>query len=140
MSRDRVTIDTCAVCQVDVALAEFPEREPIDASLDISAIERSVPLTNRVMLNQDRRDEPIAYHSRCQRRTLGVEAFTEAVLEDCGFDVVTSDGECCRMAENVGYKSKYYDSRWISVSDSTTSLRTRTSERSSQAGCPAPSR
>lgn len=108
-SRDRVTIDTYAVCQVDVALAEFPEREPIDASLKISAIEGSVPLTNRVMLDQDRRDEPIAYHSHCHRRTLGVEASTEAVLEDCGFDVVISDGECCRMAENFGYKSKYYE-------------------------------
>jgi hypothetical protein len=27
-------------------------------------------------------DEPIAYHSHCQQRTLGVEVYTKAVFDD----------------------------------------------------------
>ncbi|GAA0312974.1 LUD domain-containing protein [Halarchaeum salinum] len=54
-------------------------------------------------------DEKIAYHSHCQQRTLGAEAYTEAVLDDVGFDVVTSDVECCGMAGSFGYKSEYYE-------------------------------
>ncbi|WP_435102856.1 LUD domain-containing protein [Halarchaeum sp. P4] len=53
--------------------------------------------------------EPIAYHSHCQQRTLGAEAYTEAVLEEQGFDMVTSDVECCGMAGSFGYKSEYYE-------------------------------
>ncbi|WP_049935452.1 LUD domain-containing protein [Haloplanus natans] len=52
---------------------------------------------------------PVAYHSHCQQRTLGVDAYTEAVLEDLGFDIVTSDVECCGMAGSFGYKSEYYE-------------------------------
>jgi iron-sulfur cluster protein len=51
----------------------------------------------------------VAYHSHCQQRTLGVEAYTETVLDDLGFDVVTSDVECCGMAGSFGYKQEYYD-------------------------------
>ncbi|MDQ2074398.1 LUD domain-containing protein [Haloarcula sp. NS06] len=51
----------------------------------------------------------IAYHSHCQQRTLGLEAHTVAVLEACGYDVVTSDVECCGMAGSFGYKSDYYE-------------------------------
>ncbi|MUW13391.1 (4Fe-4S)-binding protein [Halorubrum sp. CBA1125] len=54
-------------------------------------------------------DAPLAYHSHCQQRTLGVEAYTEAVLTDLGFDFVTSDVECCGMAGSFGYKSEYYE-------------------------------
>ncbi|ELZ89771.1 LUD domain-containing protein [Haloferax sulfurifontis] len=54
-------------------------------------------------------DAPVAYHSHCQQRTLGVETYTEAVLDDLGFDVVTSDVECCGMAGSFGYKSEYYE-------------------------------
>ena len=53
--------------------------------------------------------EQIAYHSHCQQRTLGVERYTEAVLDDLGFDVVTSAVECCGMAGSFGYKQEYYD-------------------------------
>jgi len=52
---------------------------------------------------------PIAYHSHCQQRTLGLEGHTEAVLDRCGYDVVTSDVECCGMAGSFGYKSEYYE-------------------------------
>ncbi len=51
----------------------------------------------------------VAYHSHCQQRTLDVEAHTVAVLERCGFDVLTSDVECCGMAGSFGYKSEYFD-------------------------------
>jgi len=51
----------------------------------------------------------IAYHSHCQQRTLGLEAHTAAVLEQCDYDVVTSDVECCGMAGSFGYKSDYYE-------------------------------
>lgn len=53
--------------------------------------------------------DEVAYHSHCQQRTLGLEAHTVAVLEQCGYDVVTSDVECCGMAGSFGYKSDYYE-------------------------------
>ncbi|GAB3671445.1 LUD domain-containing protein [Halopiger thermotolerans] len=51
----------------------------------------------------------IAYHSHCQQRTLELEPYTTAVLERLGYDVVTSDVECCGMAGSFGYKQEYYD-------------------------------
>ncbi|MXV60563.1 4Fe-4S dicluster domain-containing protein [Natronorubrum sp. JWXQ-INN-674] len=54
-------------------------------------------------------DGAVAYHSHCQQRTLGLEAYTVAVLEECGYDVATSDVECCGMAGSFGYKSDYYE-------------------------------
>jgi len=54
-------------------------------------------------------DERVAYHSHCQQRTLDLEPYTVAVLEDCGFDVTTSDVECCGMAGSFGYKAEYYE-------------------------------
>jgi iron-sulfur cluster protein len=53
--------------------------------------------------------ERIAYHSHCQQRTLGLEPYTTEVLSDLGFDVATSDVECCGMAGSFGYKSEYYE-------------------------------
>jgi len=53
--------------------------------------------------------EGLAYHSHCQQRTLGLEAHTVAVLEDAGYDVMTSDVECCGMAGSFGYKRDYYE-------------------------------
>ena len=52
---------------------------------------------------------PVAYHSHCQQRTLGVEAYTEAVLAELGWDVTTSNVECCGMAGSFGYKTEYYE-------------------------------
>jgi len=54
-------------------------------------------------------DVSVAYHSHCQQRTLGLEAHTVAVLERLGYDVTTSDVECCGMAGSFGYKLEYYD-------------------------------
>ncbi|MEF8883447.1 MAG: LUD domain-containing protein, partial [Halapricum sp.] len=53
--------------------------------------------------------EEIAYHGHCQQRTLGLAAHTEAVLEDLGYDLLTSDVECCGMAGSFGFKQQYYD-------------------------------
>jgi Fe-S oxidoreductase len=51
----------------------------------------------------------LAYHAHCQQRTLGLAGYTEAVLDELGYDVVTSDVECCGMAGSFGYKSAYYE-------------------------------
>jgi Fe-S oxidoreductase len=51
----------------------------------------------------------VAYHAHCQGRTLGLERYTTAVLSDLGYDVVTSDVECCGMAGSFGYKAAYYE-------------------------------
>jgi iron-sulfur cluster protein len=53
--------------------------------------------------------ERVAYHSHCQQRTLGLEAHTVAVLSDLGYDVLTSETECCGMAGSFGYKREYYE-------------------------------
>jgi Fe-S oxidoreductase len=60
-------------------------------------------------LETPRESEGVAYHSHCQQRTLGLNGYTETVLGDLGYDVVTSDVECCGMAGSFGYKSEYYD-------------------------------
>ncbi|MFB6157159.1 MAG: LUD domain-containing protein [Haloferacaceae archaeon] len=55
-------------------------------------------------------DHPgVDYHAHCQQRTLGLEAHTVEVLDRRGYDVATSDAECCGMAGSFGYKSEYYD-------------------------------
>jgi len=55
-------------------------------------------------------DSPdVAYHSHCQQRTLDLEPYTVAVLEELGYDVVTSETECCGMAGSFGYKAEYYE-------------------------------
>jgi Fe-S oxidoreductase len=51
----------------------------------------------------------LAYHSHCQQRTLGLAAHTTAILDACGYDVRTTDTECCGMAGSFGYKQEYYD-------------------------------
>ncbi|MFB6254294.1 MAG: LUD domain-containing protein [Halobacteriaceae archaeon] len=51
----------------------------------------------------------LAYHSHCQQRTLNAAQYTITLLEELGYDVVTSDVECCGMAGSFGYKEEYYD-------------------------------
>ncbi|WP_227132281.1 LUD domain-containing protein [Halorubellus salinus] len=53
--------------------------------------------------------ETVAYHSHCQQRTMGLEEYSTAVLDSCGYDVTTSDVECCGMAGSFGYKEQYYE-------------------------------
>ncbi|QKY20206.1 LUD domain-containing protein [Halolamina sp. CBA1230] len=53
--------------------------------------------------------ERLTYHAHCQQRTLGLDAHTEAVLGRLGYDVATTEAECCGMAGSFGYKSDYYE-------------------------------
>ncbi|WP_435157282.1 LUD domain-containing protein [Haladaptatus sp. DFWS20] len=57
----------------------------------------------------DNGDERLAYHSHCQQRTQGLAEYTLAVLDELGYDVVTSSVECCGMAGSFGYKDAYYE-------------------------------
>jgi iron-sulfur cluster protein len=60
----------------------------------------------------------IFYHSHCQQKTIETQRAvqsgasakpTEALLRAAGFDVATSQVECCGMAGSFGYKKDYYD-------------------------------
>ena len=58
---------------------------------------------------EDDRPREIAYHPNCQQKTIRKAEFTVALLEELGYDVVTSDVECCGMAGSFGYKTEYYE-------------------------------
>ena len=51
----------------------------------------------------------IFFHAHCQQKTIGAAAPTEKLLREIGFDVLTSNVECCGMAGSFGYKTDYYD-------------------------------
>jgi iron-sulfur cluster protein len=51
----------------------------------------------------------IFFHAHCQQKTIGAAAPTEKLLREVGFDVLTSNVECCGMAGSFGYKTDYYD-------------------------------
>jgi iron-sulfur cluster protein len=53
--------------------------------------------------------ESVLYHSHCQQRSLDLESPTVELLEAAGYDVTTTDAECCGMAGSFGYKSEYYE-------------------------------
>ena len=59
----------------------------------------------------------VRYHPHCQGRTLGSHRRVIEVLERLGYDVVTTDVECCGMAGSFGYKRAYYDLS-VAVGDS----------------------
>ena len=59
---------------------------------------------------EDMEDETaVLYHSHCQQRSLDLEQPTVELLEKAGYDVTTTDAECCGMAGSFGYKSEYYE-------------------------------
>ncbi|WP_438267376.1 hypothetical protein [Haladaptatus halobius] len=64
---------------------------------------------NADALSSDGTTRRVTYHAHCQARTLGIEPYTVAVLERLGYDVETTDAECCEMAGSFGYKADYYD-------------------------------
>jgi iron-sulfur cluster protein len=51
----------------------------------------------------------IFFHAHCQQKTIGAAAPTEKLLREVGFDVLTSNVECCGMAGSFGYKADFYD-------------------------------
>jgi Fe-S oxidoreductase len=58
---------------------------------------------------RDPHSNRIFFHGHCQQRTIGAAAPTEALLRAAGFDVVTSQVECCGMAGSFGYKKEFYE-------------------------------
>lgn len=60
-------------------------------------------------VEQSPRGERVFCHSHCQQKTIGCAAAVESLLRDAGFDVVTSQVECCGMAGSFGYKKDFYE-------------------------------
>ncbi len=54
-------------------------------------------------------EEALTYHSHCQQRTLRLDPYTTQVLSEAGYDISTTDVECCGMAGSFGYKAEYYE-------------------------------
>lgn len=63
----------------------------------------------RVVKSESMTAEEIAYHSHCRQRTLGLEPHTVAVLEERGYDVLTSAVGCRGLAGSFGCKEEYHD-------------------------------
>ena len=55
------------------------------------------------------RGRQIFCHSHCQQKTIGSAAAVESLLRAAGFDVVSSQVECCGMAGSFGYKKDFYE-------------------------------
>ena len=53
--------------------------------------------------------DPVTYHPHCQGRTIDTDREAVETLERLGFDVTTTDAECCGMAGSFGYKRAYYE-------------------------------
>jgi iron-sulfur cluster protein len=53
--------------------------------------------------------QKLFFHAHCQQKTIGCAEPTEKLLRELGFDVLTSDVECCGMAGSFGYKTEFYD-------------------------------
>lgn len=51
----------------------------------------------------------VTYHSHCQQRTVNAAAPTVSLLAELGYDVRTTDSECCGMAGSFGYKTDFYE-------------------------------
>jgi iron-sulfur cluster protein len=53
--------------------------------------------------------QKLFFHAHCQQKTIGSAGPTEKLLREVGFDVATSNVECCGMAGSFGYKKDFYD-------------------------------
>jgi iron-sulfur cluster protein len=53
--------------------------------------------------------EKLFFHGHCQQKTIGAAEPTVALLREVGFDVLTTNVECCGMAGSFGYKADFYD-------------------------------
>ncbi len=51
----------------------------------------------------------IFLHNQCQMKTVGADRKNIEFFVRIGFNVTTSDVECCGMAGSFGYKKEYYD-------------------------------
>jgi iron-sulfur cluster protein len=53
--------------------------------------------------------QKLFFHAHCQQKTIGCASPSEALLRQVGFDVETSNVECCGMAGSFGYKKDFYE-------------------------------
>jgi iron-sulfur cluster protein len=53
--------------------------------------------------------QKLFFHAHCQQKTIGCASPTESLLRQIGFDVATSNVECCGMAGSFGYKKDFYE-------------------------------
>jgi iron-sulfur cluster protein len=53
--------------------------------------------------------QKLFFHAHCQQKTIGCASPTESLLREVGFDVTTSNVECCGMAGSFGYKKDFYE-------------------------------
>lgn len=51
----------------------------------------------------------LVFHSSCQQRSVGLEPPTVRTFEMLGYDITTTDVECCGMAGSFGYKNQFYE-------------------------------
>jgi Fe-S oxidoreductase len=82
--------------------------DPIEYAATVLAKNR-VSAAQFFPASESPRGTRIFYHSHCQQKTIGAAEPTERILREAGFDVATSQVECCGMAGSFGYKSDYYD-------------------------------
>ena len=54
-------------------------------------------------------DAAVGYHPHCQGRTIGAADHAGRLLGEFGYDVKSTDTECCGMAGSFGYKQSYYE-------------------------------
>lgn len=54
-------------------------------------------------------NKKIFLHNQCQVKTVGADRKNIEFLMKMGFNVTTSDVECCGMAGSFGYKKEYFD-------------------------------
>ncbi|HJX00169.1 MAG TPA: 4Fe-4S dicluster domain-containing protein, partial [Terriglobales bacterium] len=71
--------------------------------------ERQLSFEDFFAAGRHRLGTKLFYHSHCQQKTIGAAAPTEALLRAAGFDLVTSQVECCGMAGSFGYKTDFYE-------------------------------
>lgn len=55
------------------------------------------------------REKKLFYHSHCQLKTLNADHQFEILSKTVGFDIKTSNVECCGMAGSFGYKKDFYN-------------------------------
>ncbi|WP_340098579.1 LUD domain-containing protein [Salinibaculum salinum] len=115
--RDIVVVEPSALAMFEREYEQFlPEQSQerlADASYEVleyvyGRLENGAD-ASRLSSPTDTGTDRVAYHGHCQGRTLGVDSYTETVLRQLGYDVRTSDTECCGMAGSFGYKTDYYE-------------------------------
>ena len=69
----------------------------------------NIPLKKIFDVNKSSWGKRLFYHDHCQRKSQHAVVDIAKIFETIGFDVVTSDVECCGMAGSFGYKKEFYE-------------------------------